>query len=100
MLLPVYVPLVSGFINRWIAPLPFFRLFTQVNLAVARRRMPRLGPDDELIFVEGHSSDGTWEEIQRVVVRLGFAESRGDVLMILDADLSVPPKRWQSSTVR
>jgi glycosyltransferase involved in cell wall biosynthesis len=72
-----------------------------------------MGPNDELIFVEGHSSDGTWEEIQRVVasapgrrmrclqqrgrgkgdaVRLGFAEATCDVLMILDADLSVPPE--------
>jgi len=63
--------------------------------------------------VEGHSSDGTWEEIQRVAaafphlpirifqqrgqgkgdaVRLGLSEARGDVLMILDADLSVPPE--------
>ena len=72
-----------------------------------------MGPDDEIIFVEGHSSDGTWQEIQRVAaafpnlpirmfqqrgvgkgdaVRLGFAEARRDVLMILDADLSVPPE--------
>ena len=66
-----------------------------------------------MIFVEGHSSDGTWEEVCRMpalfpelnircyqqtgrgkgdAVRLGFAESRKDVLMILDADLSVPPE--------
>jgi glycosyltransferase involved in cell wall biosynthesis len=66
-----------------------------------------------LIFVEGHSTDGTWEEIQRVMrafpdrnisclrqsgigkgdaVRTGFAAATGDVLMILDADLTVPPE--------
>ena len=142
VLLPVYVPLLSGVVNRWIAPLPFFRLFTLTTVAIARpkrhtrsgnpsvsvvvparnekgnietlvRRVPPMSPDDELIFVEGHSSDGTWEEIQRVVaahpesrikafrqtgrgkgdaVRLGFAGATGDILMILDADLSVPPE--------
>lgn len=67
-----------------------------------------------MIFVEGHSSDGTYEECQRVAeayrdewrisvlrqagkgkgdaVRKGFDEASGDVLMILDADLTVPPK--------
>ncbi len=79
----------------------------------ARPTAPRMGPDDELIFVEGHSSDNTWEEIKRAprstraaedrafqqtgkgkgdAVRLGFADATGDVLMILDADLTVPPE--------
>ena len=142
VLLPMYVPVLSTFLNRWLAPLPGFRLFALANIAVARlkpvgaseplsvsvvvparnergnieplvRRVPQMGPADELIFVEGHSSDGTWEEIQRVAaafpdrpirvfqqrgkgkgdaVRLGFSEARGDVLMILDADLSVAPE--------
>lgn len=142
VLLPVYVPLVSELVNRWLAPLPFFRLFTLVNICVARprpkgpasalsvsvivaarnergniaallQRIPQMGPADEVILVEGHSSDGTWEEMQRLVatmpgrpirifqqtgkgkgdaVRLGFAEARCDILMILDADLSVPPE--------
>lgn len=68
----------------------------------------------ELIFVEGHSSDGTWEEILRVkeryddqfdikafkqsgkgksdAVRLGFEQAAGDLLTILDADLTVAPE--------
>lgn len=67
----------------------------------------------EVIFVEGHSTDGTWEEIERLApryeahfrirafrqegkgkgdaVRLGFAYATGDLLTILDADLTVPP---------
>lgn len=77
------------------------------------RRLPRLGSHTELIFVEGHSRDATLEECRRVAeaypdrdikvfvqkgigkgdaVRLGFARATGDVLMILDADLSVAPE--------
>jgi glycosyltransferase involved in cell wall biosynthesis len=73
-----------------------------------------MGPSTELIFVEGGSSDGTWETIQDCIrryqgpltlrafqqtgkgkgdaVRLGFAQATGDLLMILDADLTVPPE--------
>src|SRR6202034_3559203 len=73
-----------------------------------------LGTQLEIIFVEGHSSDGTWEEIQRVIekyssqfklkglrqtgkgkadaVRLGFSHASCDVLTILDADLTMPPE--------
>lgn len=86
------------------------------NLEAALLRLPDLGPATEVIFVEGHSSDGTWEEIQRLVplwdgreglrvkacqqtgrgkvdaVRLGFSHASGDVLTILDADLTMPPE--------
>jgi len=83
------------------------------NIEEAVRRMPRLSDDLEILFVEGHSKDGTLEEIERVIraypqrdikvmvqqglgkgdaVRLGFAHARGEVLMILDADLTVPPE--------
>lgn len=86
------------------------------NIENALKRMPDLGTDLEIIFVEGHSSDGTWEEIQRVsqayssspkfkikifrqtgkgksdAVRLGFSQATGDLLTILDADLTMPPE--------
>jgi glycosyltransferase involved in cell wall biosynthesis len=90
------------------------------NIDAAIKRMPLLGENLEIIFVEGHSSDGTWEEIERVVaayphlrikalhqpgkgkadaVFAGFDVARGDILIILDSNLTVPPERlpkfWQ-----
>jgi SAM-dependent methyltransferase len=76
-------------------------------------RTPELGRGTELIFVEGGSSDNTYEVIENAIaahpernsklfkqtgkgkgdaVRLGFAKATGDILMILDADLTVPPE--------
>jgi SAM-dependent methyltransferase len=83
------------------------------NIEDAVRRIPELGLGTELIFVEGHSTDDTWEEIQRAAmrhpernikllkqrstgkggaVREGFAAATGDLLFILDADLTMPPE--------
>lgn len=83
------------------------------NIAAAVRRTPEMGAGTELIFVEGHSRDDTWEQIQKVArenpernikimqqtgrgkgdaVRMGFAAATGDILMILDADLTMPPE--------
>jgi glycosyltransferase involved in cell wall biosynthesis len=84
------------------------------NIAEAVKRTPVMGSSTELLFVEGHSSDNTWDEIQRAIrtysgplrlgalrqtgkgkgdaVRLGFEKATGDMLMILDADLTVVPE--------
>lgn len=83
------------------------------NIESAVTRMPRFAPDMEILFVEGHSKDGTLEECERVrdaypdrdikvfrqdgrgkgdAVRKGFGLARGDIVMILDADLTVPPE--------
>lgn len=83
------------------------------NIEAAVLRTPELGAGTEIIFVEGHSRDHTWAEIQRVAaayphrkikymqqtgkgkgdaVRLGFAAATGDILIILDADLTMPPE--------
>jgi ubiquinone/menaquinone biosynthesis C-methylase UbiE len=82
------------------------------NIAEIIRRTPEMGSGTELIFVEGHSTDNTYETIQRELaqcgrpgklfrqtgkgkgdaVRLGFAQASGQVLMILDADMTVPPE--------
>jgi Glycosyl transferase family 2 len=145
VILPIWIPLLSNFANRYLAPLPVFRLFCLVNVAVARplhndtglgdapsvsiviparneagsieeimRRIPKMGSDDEVIFIEGHSTDDTWSTIQRVyaehgatrrmqiaqqsgkgkgdAVRKGFGMARNEILMILDADMTVPPE--------
>jgi SAM-dependent methyltransferase len=83
------------------------------NIAAAVARTPEMGSWTELIFVEGNSTDNTWETIQKVkesnpnrrikimqqsgkgkgnAVRDGFAVAEGELLMILDADLTVPPE--------
>ena len=83
------------------------------NIEAAVVRTPSLGAGTEIIFVEGHSRDDTWAEIERVAaaypgrairtlrqsgkgkgnaVREAFAVATGDILMILDADLTVPPE--------
>ncbi len=83
------------------------------NLEAAVKRIPLMGAATELIFVEGHSKDGTLQELERLVaanpernityfvqdgigkgdaVRKGFACAKGDILMIQDADLTAPPE--------
>ena len=83
------------------------------NIEEAVLRIPQLGRKTELIFVEGHSHDITWREIKRVkakypdreikilqqtgegkgnAVREGFSAASGDILMVLDADLTTPPE--------
>jgi Glycosyl transferase family 2 len=83
------------------------------NIPHAIERMPRLGEETEVIFVEGHSRDGTWPVIEALpnnfafgrilklrqsgkgkgsAVREGFGAATGDIVMILDADLTTPPE--------
>jgi SAM-dependent methyltransferase len=142
-LIPLYLFGIGPIINRYIAPLPGIRqlcLRTYIvgrpirlfpdrkfsasilipcrnergNIENAILRMPRFGSMQEVLFVEGNSSDGTFEECERVrdaykdswdikvlkqdgkgkgdAVRKGFAAAKNDVLMILDADLTMPPE--------
>jgi SAM-dependent methyltransferase len=91
------------------------------NIRSIFERVPQMGRGTELIFVEGHSKDDTYAAIEREIaahrfddaqrrqsppslllkqpgigkadaVRAGFDRAKGDVLMILDADLTVPPE--------
>jgi len=142
VLVPIRIPAVSNFINRYLAKLFPFKLFDMANFVVARplvtpavprpsvsviiaarnesghideliARVPEMGPNTEIIFVEGHSTDDTYEAIERAIaanpqrncklirqtgkgkgdaVRAGFDLATGDILMILDADITVPPE--------
>jgi len=142
LLIPKMIPYLSNFINRVIGPLPGIRKLNLCRYIVARplglrknkelsvsiiipcinergniepaiRRIPPFGSHQEIIFVDGHSTDGTQEEIKRVMgkykqkdikfvvqdgqgkgdaVRKGFSIATGDVFIILDADLTVPPE--------
>ncbi|HEY3320171.1 MAG TPA: glycosyltransferase [Planctomycetota bacterium] len=83
------------------------------NIPQIVERLPKLGSHMELIFVEGHSRDETLAACRKAAadhpemdisvyeqtgkgkkdaVWLGFEKAKGDVLMILDADISVPPE--------
>jgi SAM-dependent methyltransferase len=144
MILPADVPGLSSLLNRYVGKLPgcqrlsMYRIYAlrrreslpeprkvsvsivvpsrneAGNVAAAIARTPMLGSRTELIFIEGGSTDGTWETIAAAMkdyrgplelsayqqqgkgkadaVRLGFAKATGDILMILDADLTVPPE--------
>ncbi len=84
------------------------------NIEAAFTQTPKMGKWTELVFVDGNSDDGTVEEIERCIeqysaqwhralllrqsgkgkgqaVRQGFAECEGEILMILDSDLTMPP---------
>lgn len=132
---------ISYILNRFIAKMPIINALTLNHFIVARPvlhenrefsvsilvpcknekgniehallRTPEFGKSQEFIFVEGGSTDGTYEEIQRVIkehprkniklfkqenkgkgdaIRSGFAKATGEILMILDADLTVSPE--------
>ncbi len=141
ILWPVRTPLLDTLLNRWLAPLlPHFCLTVFIvarpkpqlaaqpqfkcsvviparneagNIEAAVQRTPEMGLGTEIIFIEGHSKDNTWDEIQRVAkkyperniktlkqqskgkggaCREAFAAATGDILFILDADLTMPPE--------
>jgi len=144
LMLPKRVPPLTTFCNYVLSLLPGFRLLNLVALVVARpipagrrdedlsvsvivpckneqgniedavRHIPDMGRETEIVFVDGNSTDGTVEEIERQMnehperrirlirqgegvgkgdaVRKGFAAADGDVLVIQDADLTAPPE--------
>lgn len=141
ILFPKYVPVFNFIFNRVLVNLPIINSLGLVNFIVARpkevkrddlkvsviiparnekgninnaiMRTPVFGKSQEFIFVEGHSSDGTWEEMKSLTgnypdkkiisiqqtgkgkgnaVREGFDVATGEVLMILDADLTTSPE--------
>lgn len=83
------------------------------NIEGIMTRTPDMGSGTELVFVEGHSTDDTYGAIEAAMarhpdrnarllrqtgkgkgdaVRTGFTQASGEVLMILDADLTVLPE--------
>lgn len=141
-LLPKKIPLISAVLNRFVVCLPGVNRLCLTQYVVSRAcglqtaqdysvsivipcrnekgniegaitRLPSFGNRQEIIFVDGHSHDGTVQEIERVAkkyphkdikffvqdgqgkgdaVRKGLAQATGDILMILDADLTMPPE--------
>jgi len=141
-LLPRSIPLLTPLANRWLSQLPGLEQLGLThwlvarpaqqrqrqpsvsvviparneagNIAAAIERLPPLGRSTEVIFVEGHSSDHTWDQIEQVcanysgplqlkrlrqsgkgkadAVWLGFEQASGELLIILDADLTVRPE--------
>lgn len=143
MLLPINVPFVSNIINKYFPRLPVIRRFCISGIVIGKftppinriedysvsiiipcrneagnieeiiRRIPNVGRQLEIIFIEGNSSDNTYETIEAVIqkypnkcirlfkqtgkgkgnaVRLGFEKAQGEILIILDADMTVAPE--------
>lgn len=143
MMIPTYIPLIATFFNKIAIHIPLLNKLCLQHWIIARpapvtikpenvtvsvivpcrnekgnveravMSTPIMGKETEIIFVEGNSSDGTFDEIKRVIeaypsrkirgfvqegkgkgdaVRIGFAHARGDILMILDGDLTMPPE--------
>lgn len=142
LLLPFYLPLITSLFNKYLANLPIINALCLTNYLIARplgldeekkpsvsiiiaarnekgnienavKKIPKMGKHTEIIFIEGGSTDDTWNEIIKIAkkypqkdikylkqdgkgkgdaVRKGFSVATGDILTILDADLTVPPE--------
>ena len=143
LILPKYVPLLSGFLNFVFPYIPFLRLLCSTQLIAARKiaqkpneysvsviipchneignvdrcvsEMQKFGTRTELIFVDDGSKDGTAEAVKPelnpdidvkvisyfpnqgkgVAVKRGFDAATGDIVMILDADLTTHPEELE-----
>ena len=143
ILCPAPIPFLAALCNRFLVKLPIFRAAgltnfytmrpinslqesknSSVSVVIAARneaghitellsRIPKMGSRTEIIFVEGNSTDDTFNTIKTAIshlppddcrlikqpgkgkgdaVRAGFEIATGDMLMILDADITVPPE--------
>jgi ubiquinone/menaquinone biosynthesis C-methylase UbiE len=144
VLLPFRIPLLSWFLNDILSKLPVFNSLALNQFVFARElpgfrpaedasvsiviparnesgnienailRLPDFSTHQEIIYVEGNSTDDTWDKILEMqskykdthdikvfrqpgkgkydAVKEGYSHATGDILMILDADLTVPPE--------
>ena len=143
MFFPKYIPVITYILNKFIGNLPLIRRLSLNNIVIARparalsnpedkrcsvvitcrdeegnieglvTRMPRMGSNTEIIFVEGHSKDNTVAGIEEMIrkypdkdikmlkqkgigqgdaFRYGFDEALGDFVIWLEADLTTPPE--------
>ena len=141
ILMPLYIPAISWFCNTILANIPLLNKLCVTRSIIARpifkeasaktvsiiipcrnergniepaiQRIPQFGAAQEIIFIDGHSRDNTYAEMQRVqsayphkniqvmaqpgmgkgdAVHYAFSKASGDVLMILDGDLTMPPE--------
>lgn len=140
-LIPIFIPLISWFFNSIIIRLPFLKHFSLFTVTIARinhlpkdysvsiiipvrnesgnienalNRIPKFGSKMEVIFIEGGSTDDTFDQIKKTslkkypnfdiqyskqtgkgkgdAVRLGYEIASNEILFILDGDLTVPPE--------
>jgi 2-polyprenyl-3-methyl-5-hydroxy-6-metoxy-1,4-benzoquinol methylase len=139
---PLYIPLISSFLNKYLGKIPPFSWLCLANFGIAKpnivqlkenptlsiviaarneaghidellARLSIIPNNDEIIFVEGHSQDNTYDTIESLIpkylnltiklikqdgkgkgdaIRKGFDLATGDILLILDADITVPPE--------
>ena len=140
-IVPLDLGFISKFFNIYIAQLPTINRLCLTNCQIFRplkkpkeyslsviiparnemgnipgiiKKIPELGTKTEVIFVEGHSKDSTYQTIKKEVknnktsknaylykqrgigkadaIKLGIAKSKNEIVIILDADLTVKPK--------
>ncbi len=140
ILIPIHIPLIADFANRYLSVLPIVGHLSLLNYLVFKckrpkkdysssiiiplrneegnirgliNKIPRFGKSQEIIFVEGNSTDNTYSAVKKEMlnykgemkiflhkqrgegkadaVRLGLSRARNEILITFDGDLTVDP---------